>query len=125
MNAITEGLLTFQFNQAVSAEKYDEWDFYKRTMNPSQSPKGVDFAVVETTAQPNSTWLVEVKDFRVLGNPPNPSNLSRLPETVAEKVEHTIEGLRRAAAEAAVASERDFAKLVKLNRSGMSGAIFT
>jgi len=117
MDPITEGKLTFQFDEAVSATKYDEWDFYKRTMNPSPFPKGVDFAVVETIAQPNRTWLMEVKDFRVLESPPRPSNLATLPETVAEKVEHTIEGLRRAATEATVDTESDFAQLVKQTSS--------
>ena len=117
MNPIAEGRLTFRFDGAVSSEKYDEWNFYKSTMNQSLQPKGVDMAVVKTEALPQVTFLVEVKDFRVIDSPPKPSNLSQLPQTVALKVANTIGGLSRAANEASVPSELAFARLVQKTTS--------
>jgi len=103
--------LSFNFNATVAAQIYDQWQHYLTVWNAAPGgQKAVDVVAVESAAPPASTvWLIEAKDFRVITNPPKASNISGLPQFVADKAAHTLAGLAHASANAAVAGERQLA----------------
>lgn len=97
--------LSFNFKANVSAEIYDLWMHYTSVWNaPPASQKAVDVVAVEVPE--STTWLIEAKDFRVLTNPPKPSNLGGLHQSVADKVAHTLAGLADASVNAASPAEK-------------------
>jgi hypothetical protein len=102
---------TFQFTFAptVAAWRYDTWQHYIAVWNAGGGQKAVDVVAVESPADPVTTWLIEAKDFRIITHPPKPSNIAGLAQTVADKATHTLAGLADAAADAAVASEKNHA----------------
>jgi hypothetical protein len=111
MNPLPVDNFLFDFQPSVVAEKYDEWKHYLNVWRKvSSEKKGMDVVAVESTTAPITTWLIEAKDFRIITNPPNPSNLADLPQTVADKAAHTLAGLGDAAAKATDASEKNHAK---------------
>lgn len=69
----------------------------------------MDVVAIESAANPGVVWLVEAKDFRIITYPPRNSNISGLPQQVADKAAHTIAGLADAARNATVASEKNHA----------------
>jgi hypothetical protein len=69
----------------------------------------VDVVAVEGAAPLTTSWLIEAKDFRIITNPPRPSNIGRLPQTVAAKASDTLAGLQHAAVNAVNPSERQHA----------------
>jgi len=104
--------LTFAFDAAIDADKYDQWNHYTQVWNTHPaSQKAVDVVAVETSAAPQVTWMIEAKDFRVADptRPPKPSNVTGLPQTVATKAAHTLAGLADAAANANDTSEKSLA----------------
>lgn len=112
MPTITEKNLTFFFEDAIDAQKYDEWTHYIGVWNrPPASQKGVDIVAVQTAAAPVTTWLIEAKDFRILAtaSPPKASNVAGLPQTMATKAQHTLAGLVDAAVNATDPVERNLA----------------
>ena len=62
--------------------------------------KAVDIVAVDAGTRPTTCWMIEAKDFRVITNPPKPSNIGGLAQTIVEKVRHSIAGLTDAAASA-------------------------
>ncbi len=101
----------FTFTPTVAAQRYDTWQHYTAVWNASGGQKGVDVVAVENPAAPTTTWLIEAKDFRIITSPPKPSNITGLPQTVADKASHTLAGLADASAKGAVASEKKHATL--------------
>ncbi len=94
----------------AAAQIYDTWKHYTQVRNaPGMQQKAVDVVAVEGVFPLFTLWLIEAKDFRVITNPPRPSNLGKLAETVASKARDTLSGLKDAAIHAADASERDHA----------------
>ena len=105
MTTITEGNLTFSFENGCQASKYDEWSFYKKQFqNVAGGSKGVDILCVES----DTSWLIEIKDYREHERK-KPTDLL---EEVAKKVRDTLAGLAAAAKETNGnnADERDLAK---------------
>jgi len=102
--------LLFTFSQAVTAlpVPYDQWQHYQTVLNAAGGVKAVDVVAVEGAAPilPTTTWLIEAKDYRIITNPPRPSNLGGLPQTVAAKVTDTRTGLAHAAVNAVDLAER-------------------
>lgn len=114
MPRVTVEKLTFVFPESMDAQKYDDWTHYRQVwiLSP-RSQKAVDVVAVETSASPVTTWMIEAKDFRIVTSPPDPSNLTGLPETVAAKVQDTLAGLADAADHATVPTERALAEQAK------------
>ncbi len=83
---IQEGHLSFTFPTGTEATKYDDWSFYRNQFNSAfGGAKAVDFVFVDG----DTTWLIEVKDYRAhQGTIP-----SKLGEEVAFKVRDTLAGL--------------------------------
>ncbi len=100
--------LRFTFLPHVIAERYDKWRYYAAVS--AQQQKAVDVVAVENPIAPAVTWLIEAKDFRS-PYPPKPSRIGRLAETVAMKMEHTIQGLEDVAIKAAIVSEKHHASI--------------
>ena len=105
--------LVFQFDDAMNAEKYDDWAHYQEIL--SRAPlnyKAVDVVAIQSQDQPEVKWLIEAKDFRLAqaAHPPKPSNISGLPNYVYEKSRDTILGLQHAAANAADPKEAEFSQ---------------
>jgi len=104
-----DGLL-FSFNANVVAQKYDSSQHYTAVWNAAPGgKKAVDVVAVEGNPPQSTTWLVEAKDFRVITNPPKPSNIGGLAQFVADKAADTLAGLAHAGANAAVPAERQHA----------------
>lgn len=109
MTILQVGTLQFTFSPAVAAQIYDTWQHYVMVWNRSGGQKAVDLVAVESPAAPTTTWLIEAKDFRVITSPPQPSNVTGLAQTVADKAADTLAGLADAAVRAVVTSEKDHA----------------
>jgi hypothetical protein len=101
--------LQFVFEPTVAAERYDTWRHYVAVVNRPGFQRAVDIVAIEPAQPPVTTWLIEAKDFRVISNPPRPSNISGLAQTVADKATHTLAGLADAAINASDPSERTHA----------------
>lgn len=104
--------LLFNFAPTIVAENYDHWQHYMNVWNAAgRNQKAMDVVCVENPAAPTTTWLIEAKDFRIITNPPRPTHIATLPETVAAKAGDTLAGLADAAANAAVVSEKNHAAI--------------
>lgn len=110
MPALQVDTLLFTFTPAIAAQMYDTWQHYTVVWNaPPGGRKAVDVVAVEGAVPPITTWLIEAKDFRVITNPPKPSNIGGLAQFVADKVSDTQQGLADAAINAAVPAEKNHA----------------
>jgi len=105
--------LTFAFTATVTdAQIYDKWVHYTTVWNaPPGGQKAVDVVAVETGNPPSICWMIEVKDFRVITNPPKPSNIGGLAQFVSDKVQDSIAGLNDAASNAATPTEKSLATM--------------
>lgn len=102
--------LRFDFDATVAAQIYDRWQHYTTVWNaPPGGQKAVDVVAVEGSPPESVAWLIEAKDFRVITNPPKPSNIGGLAQFVADKAAHTLGGLADAGANATVPSEKQLA----------------
>lgn len=100
----------YTFLPTIAAQCYDTWQHYTAVwMNVAGGQKGMDVVAVESAAVPTTTWLIEAKDFRVITNPPKPSNIGGLAQAVADKTSDTLAGLEDATSNARVASEKSHA----------------
>lgn len=106
MSALRVDTLNFTFEASVNAEKYDDWRHVNSDWPERADKKKMDVVAVEPVPAVQTLWMIEVKDYRVISSPPNPSNLEGLPQTVADKADHTLLGLADAAANARIPNER-------------------
>ena len=112
MVSLSVNTLTFTFSGTIGdAQIYDQWIHYTTVWNASGGQKAVDVVAAETGAPPNVCWMIEGKDFRVITRPPKPSTIGGLAQVVADKVQHSIAGLRDAASHAVTANEQRLAHL--------------
>ncbi len=103
MTNITEGDLTFSFPDRCQASKYDDWSFYcKQFQAVAGGSKAVDILCVKG----NTSWLIEIKDYRQ-HNRTKPSDIA---DELAIKVRHTLAGL---AAAAKMTNNADHRKLAR------------
>lgn len=110
MTALTEGQLTFTFPPQAMAEKYDDWSFYRKQFNSAfGGTKAVDLIYIADS----TTWLIEVKDYRVNRR----IKAIDLCEEVAIKVRDTLSGLVAAQCNANDTNEKAFAKQALRARS--------
>lgn len=75
----------FMFEATVAAQCYDTWQHYTSVWNAAGGQKAVDVVAIESAARPDVVWLIEAKDFRTITVPPKPSNISGLPQQVADR----------------------------------------
>ena len=107
--------LAFDFSETATAQIYDKWEHYTQVWNaPPGGKKAVDVVAVEDvrvgdTPPQATTWLIEAKDFRVITNPPKPSNIGGLAQLVADKASDTLTGLADAGMRASTVSEKSHA----------------
>jgi hypothetical protein len=102
--------LQFTFTPGIAAERYDTWQHYTTVLSRG-GKKAVDVVAVENPVAPATTWLIESKDFRVITNPPKPSNIAGLAQQVADKTADTLAGLLHTSAHATAASERSHSNI--------------
>src|SRR5882724_3402704 len=102
--------LSFTFVPGVAAELYEKWQHYAVALSHANK-KAVDVVAVENPAAPATTWLIEAKDFRIITQPPKPSNIGGLAQTVADKTTDSLAGLSHASANAASKSEKNHSKI--------------
>lgn len=84
-NLLIDGL-TFTFPVDSLASKYDEWSFYRKQFS---SVCGGSKAVDALCFQNGTTWLIEVKDYRI-HHRTKPQDLG---DEIASKVRDTLAGL--------------------------------
>ena len=101
--------LAFMFRPTIAAQRYDRWHHYIRVWNAAGGRKAVDVVAVEHSRSLILTWLIEAKDFRIITNPPKPSNIAGLAQLVADKARDSLLGLADAAVNAANPSEKSHA----------------
>jgi len=100
---ITEDRLTFSFPDGIKATKYDDWSFYRNQFNHAfGGSKATDLIAIDG----NTTWLVEIKDYRQHRRT-KPIDLG---DEVAIKVRDTLAGLTAAQCTANDAAEKQFAR---------------
>jgi hypothetical protein len=99
----------FLFEPTIAAQRYDKWRHYITAWNAAGGRKAVDVVAVEVSGFRIITWLIEAKDFRIITNPPKPSNIGGLAQSVADKARDTLSGLADAAVNAASPSEKSHA----------------
>ena len=80
--------LVFEFAPSVDPFQYEAGGVCVANWPPRS--RVVDVVGNET---PQVVWLVEAKDFRIITNPPRPTNLAQLAETVEAKVRDTLAAL--------------------------------
>ena len=103
MTEIEEGALKFSFPDDCEASKYDEWSFYRNQFQSvADGSKAVDMLCIAG----DTSWLIEVKDYR---RHPR-TKLIDLGGEVASKVRDTLAGLAAASANANRDDERRFAR---------------
>lgn len=103
----------FTFPTSCSATQYDGWAFYRKQVNRIPGIKAADLVAIMQNA--STAYLVEVKDYR--GDPRTQERRMRtkpseLPVEVAEKVSHTLGGVRAARTQARDAGEQGAADAV-------------
>jgi len=101
---IIEGKLKFTFCEDCCASQYDNWSFYRNQFqNTCGSAKAVDILCVTN----NTTWLIEIKDYRAHPRT-KPVDIG---DEIAFKVRDTLAGLVAAKVNANVQDEKQFATL--------------
>ena len=80
--------LSFTFDSSVAPFQYevagqcvDGWP---------RGAKVVDVVAHDRDTPPDVTWLIEAKDYRIITNPPRPTNLAGLAATVESKVRDSL-----------------------------------
>jgi len=111
MSSLQVDSLLFDFEPTVAAQKYDGWHHYHAVWNREGGQKAMDVVAVDSGKETPVTWLIEAKDFRIVTNPPKPSNIGGLAQQVAAKANDTLAGLADAARIGAVDGEREHAAL--------------
>jgi hypothetical protein len=109
MSIIQVDSLQFNFERTIAPERYETWHHYTAVWNAAGGQKAVDVVAIENPAAPTTTWLIEAKDFRVITNPPRPSNIAGLADTVRDKVMDSLAGLVDAARNATAINEKNYA----------------
>lgn len=106
MSSLRVDSLSFTFETSVSADKYDDWRHVNSDWADRADKKKMDVVAVEPIPAVKTLWMIEVKDFRIITRQPGDSNLAGLPQTVADKADHTLLGLADAATNARNPGER-------------------
>lgn len=109
MNPVAVDSLIFNFHATVKAEKYDDWNHVNSHWINRNGMKKMDVVAVEPIPAVQTLWMIEAKDFRIITSPPRSSNIAGLPQTVADKAAHTIQGLSDTAINATDANEKNLA----------------
>lgn len=102
MTTLTEGHLTFVFDEDAQAVQYDTWSFYRNQYQKSVGGKAVDFLCIHR----GTSFLIEVKDYR---HHPRTKPLDLVDEVV-QKVRDTAAALVGASANANDVAERAIAR---------------
>ncbi|MFI3138421.1 MAG: hypothetical protein QX197_16740 [Methylococcaceae bacterium] len=105
MVVLSEGNLQFRFGASCLAEKYDDWSFFR---NQFQSTCGGAKAVDIICISNNTSWFIEIKDYRQHART-KPQDIGN---EIAIKVRDTLAGLVAAKMNANEPDERDFAQKV-------------
>lgn len=91
MTTVAVEQITFTFDAAVVPLQYEAGGIC--VSGWPQGSKVVDVVSNDTATPPAVTWLIEVKDFRVITSPPRSSNLGGLAATMEAKVRDTVAAL--------------------------------
>jgi len=91
MTSISVEQLTFTFDPSVAPFQYEK-DAICVAGWP-QGSKVVDVVAHDLPVPASLTWLIEAKDYRVITNPPKPTNLTGLAATVEAKVRDSLAAL--------------------------------
>ncbi len=103
MSVLLEGRLRFSFGESCLAEKYDDWSFFcNQFQNTCGGAKAVDIICLSR----NTSWLIEIKDYRQHKRT-KPQDIG---DEVALKVRDTLAGLVAAKMNANDSNEKNFAK---------------
>jgi hypothetical protein len=103
MIVLIEGRLVFNFAGSCQAAKYDDWAFFRNQFqNTCGGAKAVDMVFVSN----NTSWLIEVKDYRQHKRT-KPQDIG---DEVAIKVRDTLAGLVAAKMNSNHPDEKQFAK---------------
>ncbi len=109
MTTLTEGRLTFTFDDDCDVGKYDDWSYYRQYFQSAAgSSKAVDFVCVSKRV----AWLIEVKDYRFHPR----TKLIELSDEIAAKVRDTLAGLATAATNAHDVHEKKIAQRALCSR---------
>ena len=103
LEQIREDRLTFSFPASSQVAKYDDWAFYRKQFNAAfGGTKAVDIVYITN----ETTWLIEVKDYRANRR----TKVMDLGLEVSTKVRDTIVGLMAAKCYANNTTEKKIAK---------------
>lgn len=106
MQTINVQRLQFIFDASWRVTKYDDWAFYKNQFMKMQNGiKAMDLIAIDGS----TTWLIEVKDYRLAETPPSTSDLV---EKVVKKAFNTLAAMLPAQVHASDPNERQFAQQV-------------
>lgn len=91
MTTILVERLTFKFDASVAPFQYEVAGVC--VAGWPQGAKVVDVVAHDLPDPAARTWLIEAKDYRVITNPPKPTNLTGLATTVETKVRDSLAAL--------------------------------
>jgi hypothetical protein len=91
MTSVPVERLTFTFDSSVAPLQYEIAGVC--VAGWPQGAKVVDVVAHDLPVPASFTWLIKAKDYRVITNPPKPTNLTGLASTVAAKVSDSLRAL--------------------------------
>ncbi|MBU0551511.1 hypothetical protein KKB55_08395 [Myxococcota bacterium] len=91
--------LVFDFSAGVAPFQYEQSGAVVAGW-PNGS-KVVDVIATDAKSGAVTAWFIEVKDFRIIMQPPKPANLQKLAQTVERKVRDSLSGVKAVAASSA------------------------
>ena len=91
MTSISVEQLTFTFEPSVVPFQYEKDAVC--VVGWPQGSKVVDVVAHDLPVPASLTWLIEAKDYRVITNPPKPTNLVGLAATIEAKVRDSLAAL--------------------------------
>jgi hypothetical protein len=109
MTSISVEQLTFTFEPSVVPFQYEKEAVC--VAGWPQGSKDVDVVAHDLPLPASLTWLIEAKDYRVITDPPKPTNLAGLAATVEAKVRESLAALPLVGAQSTNAAAKAHALL--------------
>ena len=97
--------INLHFDPSIEARKYDDFQHYRDVLR-DRGMRAVDVVAIEAGANPQQSWKIEVKDYRVMSGQPKDFAPLQIAEDFFRKVNDTHSGLADAAANAANPDEK-------------------
>lgn len=97
--------IDFHFKPAIEARKYDEFEYYIGGLR-TKGMRAVNVVAFKNGANPKQSWLIEVKDYRIIRGQPTDFAPAQIAVDFFRKVKDTQAGLVEVATNATNPEEK-------------------